>query len=54
MEKKKEIKKYIYHNAHLMLPTSFPTLLAYAPWSLESFVERLILKNTSSPLDETT
>lgn len=39
---------------HLMLPTSFPTLFAYAPWSLDSFVLRLILKNTSSPAAETT
>ena len=39
---------------HLMLPTSFPTLFAYAPWSLESFVVRLILKNTSSLLAATT
>jgi len=37
-----------------MLLTSFPTLFAYAPWSLESFVVRLILKNTSSPDAETT
>src|ERR1700677_2397107 len=39
---------------HRMLLTSFPTLFAYAPWSLESFVVRLILKKTSSPEDETT
>ena len=39
---------------HLILPTSFPTLLAYAPWSLDSFVVRLILKYTSSPDAETT
>ena len=39
---------------HRMLLTSFPTLFAYAPWSLESFVVRLILKKTSSPADETT
>lgn len=34
---------------HRMLLTSLPTLFAYAPWSLLSFVFRLILKNTSSP-----
>jgi len=39
---------------HRMLPTSLPTLFAYAPWSLLSFVLRLILKNTSSPVELTT
>jgi len=37
-----------------MLDTSLPTLLAYAPWSLLSLVLRLILKNTSSPVELTT
>jgi len=37
-----------------MLPTSLPTLFAYAPCSLLSLVLRLILKNTSSPADVTT
>lgn len=41
-------------HAYRMLWISFPTLLAYAPCSLCSFVFRLILKKTSSPLDETT
>lgn len=35
---------------HRMLLTSLPTFVAYAPWSLLSFVFRLILKNTSSPV----
>ena len=39
---------------HRMLDTSFPTLFAYAPCSLLSFVLRLILKNTSSPVELTT
>lgn len=39
---------------HRILLTSFPTLAAYAPCSFVNFVLRLILKNTSSPVDETT
>ena len=39
---------------HRILLTSFPTLFAYAPWSLLSLVLRLILKNTSSPVELTT
>jgi hypothetical protein len=34
--------------------TSFPTLLAYAAWSFDSFVFLFILKNTSSAVDVTT
>lgn len=37
-----------------MVPTSLPTLLAYAPCSLLSLVLFLILKNTSSPVELTT
>lgn len=40
--------------ADLIVPTSFPILLAYAAWSLVSFVLRFILKKTSSPVAETT
>lgn len=35
---------------HRILLTSLPTFAAYAPCSLLSFVFRLILKNTSSPV----
>ena len=37
--------------AYRIVPTSFPTLLAYAAWSFDSFVFLLILKKTSSPED---
>jgi hypothetical protein len=37
-----------------MVLMSFPTLFAYAPWSLLNFVLLLILKNTSSPFDAST
>ena len=44
----------IERGTHLMLLTSLPTLLAYAPWSLLNLVLLLILKKTSSPPELTT
>lgn len=47
----------LYHygaKAHRIVPTSFPIFCAYANCSLLSLVLRLILKNTSSPVEETT
>ena len=49
-----DCKRTCTADTHRILLTSLPTLFAYAPCSLLSFVFLLILKKTSSPCADTT